>query len=330
MRKTVHLCLSSHDEVLYRNEADLIMGFNCFAVAALTTESRALAEGRMSTHHHSMIQSDNPREQMYRNRNAYSRYFNTKYKRKGRLGEKHYFLLEIEGLYHTLAALNYVNRQGVHHGISITPFDYPYGSANAFFRKSLGKQKESALLSPSRRRRYLPSNVDVPEQFRMDESGLLLPEDILDTAYVEELYISPRNYLYQMNRHANDERDIQAQQKENTTEPITLESIEKGVLDFDIRMVRTFEQGKVNLQRMTDIELCRLIDEKILPNLFRNPDEASIYALSYAKRAKLYETLWRRYQTSLYQKKDTLFGGKTITEAQLSRCLCMKYTGGKP
>lgn len=48
MRKTVHLCLSSHDEVLFRNEADLIAGFNCFAVATLTTESRALAEGRSS------------------------------------------------------------------------------------------------------------------------------------------------------------------------------------------------------------------------------------------------------------------------------------------
>lgn len=60
MRKTVHLCLSSHDEVLFRNETDLAVGFNCFAVAALTTESRALAEGRMSTHHHSMAQSDNP------------------------------------------------------------------------------------------------------------------------------------------------------------------------------------------------------------------------------------------------------------------------------
>lgn len=77
MRKTVHLCLSSHDEVMFRSEADLTIGFNCFALAALTTESRALAEGRMSTHHHSMAQTDNAKELMYRNRNAYSRYFNT-------------------------------------------------------------------------------------------------------------------------------------------------------------------------------------------------------------------------------------------------------------
>ena len=329
MRKTVHLCLSSHDEVLFRNETDLAVGFNCFAVAALTTESRALAEGRMSTHHHSMAQSDNPRELMFRNRNAYSRYFNTKYKRKGRLGEKHFFLLEVEGLYHTLAALNYVNRQGLHHGLAATPFDYPHCSANAFFRKQLGKEITHESLPSSKRYRYLPSNISLPAQYRMGPSGMLLPEDILDTAYVEELYISPRNFVFQMNRQSDEERDLQEQRKENDTEPVTLESIENGVPDFDPRFTRTFEQGKVNYGRMTDLELCGLIDDQVLPNLFRNPEEASVYALPFSKRAKLYDILWQKYLAMRYQRKDSLFGGKTITEAQLARCLCMKYDSSR-
>ena len=92
-----------------------------------------------------MAQTDNAKELMYRNRNAYSRYFNTKYRRKGRLGEKHFFLLEIEGLHHTIAALNYVNRQGLHHGLAATPFDYPHCSANAFFQKQLGKKALTEL-----------------------------------------------------------------------------------------------------------------------------------------------------------------------------------------
>lgn len=324
MRKTVHLCLSSHDEVLYRNEADLVMGFNCFALAALTTESRALAEGRMSTHHHSMAQTDNAKELMYRNRNAYSRYFNTKYRRKGRLGEKHFFLLEIEGLHHTIAALNYVNRQGLHHGLAATPFDYPHCSANAFFRKSLGKYKAPVLLSPSRRRRYLPSNVDVPELFRMDKTGLLLPEDILDTAYVEELYISPRNFLYQMNRLSYEE-DIRVQKEENQTEPITLERVEAGVPGFDPNQTKAFVLGRNNHSWMTDLELCQLIDERLLPKISSNPEDVSIYDIPFDKRVKLYDWLRQKNQLARYQRNDSLFAGKTITEAQLSRCLCLKY-----
>ncbi len=325
MRKTVHLCLSSHDEVMFRSEADLTRGFNCFAVAVLVTETRALAEGFLTTHHHSLVQTDDPKEVMFRSRNAYSRYFNTKYKRKGRLGEKRGFLLEIEGHYHTLAALNYVNRQGLHHGLAATPFDYPHNSANAFFRKQLGKKAAVSLLPATFRNRFLPSNVFVPVKYRMDETGLLLREDILDTSYVEELYVSPRNFLFQMNRISEEERDIEMQKKENDTQPITLDLLETGVPDYESRFTHIAEQGKVNYNRMTDLELCRLIDEKILPSLFKNPDEATIYALSFTKRAQLYERLWQRQRTSLYQKKDPLFGGKTFTEAQLSRCLCMKY-----
>lgn len=159
----------------------------------------------------------------------------------------------------------------------------------------------------------------------MDISGLLLPEDILDTAYVEELYISPRNYMYQMNRNTEEERDILDQKKENDTEPVTLERLEAGVPEFDARWTKAFVQGKVNRSRITDIELCRLIDEKVLPALFKNPDQASVYALPMDKKAALYDRLWQRNLAARYQRKDPLFEGKTFTETQLARCLCMKY-----
>ena len=310
---------------MFRSEADLIVGFNCFAVSVLSTESRALADGFMTTHHHSLIQTDNPQETMHRSRYAYSRYFNTKYKRKGRLGEKHYFMLEIEGLRHLMAALNYVNRQGLHHGLATTPFNYPHGSANAFFRKHLGKKEPVSLLPTQYRHRFLPSNISLPAQYRMNENGLLLREDILDTAYVEELYISPRNFLFQMNRIADEERDIEAQKEENDTQPITLDLLETGVPDYESRLARIAEQGKVNYSRMTDIELCRLIDTRILPRLSGNPDNASIYTVSPSKRADLFDYLWHESRAFRYSEKRSLFQGKTITQDQLARCLCLSY-----
>lgn len=44
-----------------------------------------------------------------------------------------------------------------------------------------------------------------------------------------------------------------------------------------------------------------------------------------AKKAALYDRLWQRNQAARYQRKDPLFEGKTFTETQLARCLCMKY-----
>ena len=61
MKGTYHICLSSHQEVLFRSEADLIIGFNYLAVTALETDSALLADGFLSTHHHEVARTDDPR-----------------------------------------------------------------------------------------------------------------------------------------------------------------------------------------------------------------------------------------------------------------------------
>lgn len=343
MRKTYHFCLSSHEEVMFRDEADLAMGFNAFAIAALMTESRALGENFLTTHYHSGVQTDSPKEFMFRMRTIYSRYFNAKYDRCGRLGEKRYFSLEVEGFYHMLTMLNYILRQGLHHGLVSTPFEYKYGSVNSFFRSALGKTSSPELIADQFRYRHLPANVSIPPKYRMDKSGLLLREDILDTAYVEELYMTPRNFLFQMNK-LTDEKDQYEQQKENDTPPVTMGLLESGVVGFDLRQALIYEQGKVNRSQMTDLELCHVIDTQILPRYFKDYQKISVYALPMEKRARICEGLWResrqtRYQAGLRQsnfvvgterthpkaaERVTLYlGGKTVTENQLRRCLAL-------
>lgn len=320
MRKTCHLCLSSHDEVMYRSDADLRMGFNCLAIAVLETESRLLAEGFLTTHNHSLVQTDAEKELGFRSRYAYSRYFNSKYKRRGRLGEKDYFILEVQGLHHTLAALNYVNRQGLHHGLGTTAFDYAHCSVNAIFRKELGKSFEPRLIADSRRNRYLPANVRLPARYRMDESGLLLREDIIDMAYVKELYISPRSFLWHISK-VSDGKDVEEQKRENDTPPITMESIESDVPDFDLAIARNCEYGKVDRTRMTDIELCTLIDSRIIPD--GQGEQTTVYDLTTARRERILEWLMKENQRGRYDRKNCILGDKFITERQLRRCLCL-------
>lgn len=314
MRKTVHLCLSSHDEIMYRNEADLIMGFNCLAIAALETGSRLLAEGFMPTHNHKLLQTDSIKEVARRERYSYSRYFNSKYYRKGRLGEKEGFCLEIDGILHHQSALNYVIRQGLHHGLSSTPFEYQHCSANAFFRKELGKDNcVPALIADEQRYKYLPHGIKVPASYRMTNSGLLLREDIIDTAYVEEIYITPRNFLFQMNKLSG-EKDIREQESENKTPPVTIDRIEEGVPEFDVRKALIFEQGKVNKSQLTDLELCNLIDNTMLPQYCREKDSPSIYLLTERQRANMGNTIWQN-------KK--LYPGKYTSVPQIRRCLAL-------
>lgn len=311
MRKTFHLSLSSHNEVMFRNEADLIRGFNCLALAMLETDSRLLADGFISTHLHNLTQTDAPVEVMRRYRLAYTRYFNARHKRSGRMAEKYCFKLPVEGFHHTMAALNYVNRQGLHHGLAPTPFGYPYCSARAFFSKQLGMDRPVALMPDSKRYRYLPHGNAVPSSYRMDASGLLFREDILDVALVESYYVTPRNYLYQMNR-IGDEMLLKEQRGEESSSPlITLDLIEQGTPDRDIARLLQNEKGKFNPAWISDLELCALIDETCLPKYCKG---VTIYETTLSQRRFLYDLIWR----NLWQVRH-----KRTYEAQLRRCLCL-------
>ena len=104
MKKTFHLCLSAGDEIMFRDLEDYHRGFNCFANALCKTDSTGLVESFMSTHTHQLVQTRCPEEFMYNFRQPYTMYFNNKYHRKGRLGERHHFTVEITGHHHTIAA----------------------------------------------------------------------------------------------------------------------------------------------------------------------------------------------------------------------------------
>ena len=309
---------------MFRCPADLYMGFNCLAAAALSTESRLLAEGFMTTHFHALLQTSSYKEVMFRARNAYSRYFNTKYSRSGRLGEKRYFSLEIDGMNHTLAALNYILRQGIHHGLAATPFEYPHCSTTSYFRRELGRAVTPQLLPTKLRYRYLPSNIKITQEYRMSADGQLLREDVLDVTWVEQVYVSPKSFLFHMNRIAN-ERDIQEQKEENQLPPVTLEAIEKGVPGFNLQEAKTFERERGVRNAMTDLELCAYIDTDLLPRLLKPQPNPSIYILPEERRSDIANWLWSKSRNELYKKgSNSPFSSKTITEPQLRRCLALK------
>lgn len=324
MKETYHLCLSSHEEVMFRSESDLIIGFNYLALAALETDSTLLADGFLSTHHHEAARTSNPHELAKRHRYSYTRYFNAKYGRKGSLGEKESFILKVEGLYHTQSMLNYVIKQGLHHGLSTTAFGYPHSSINSYFRKDLGRDQAPVLIEDYKRHNYLPFNTKLSTKYRMASNGLLLREDIEDTAYVESVYVSPRNFLFQMNR-ISDGKDIADQQKENNLPAITLELIERGVPAFDPSKAFISEQGRINKNRMTDIELCHIVDDIILPSrYFKWCSKSSIYQLPECKRLDLGNAIWKECKIAQSRKSESLFSERIVTEDQLRRCLCIK------
>ena len=205
MKRTFHLCLSSSDEVMFRDEEDYNRGFNTFALALYKTDSTGLVESFMTNHVHKLVQTADPNIFMGAFRMPYAKYFNNKYTRCGSLGEPRHFTLEVKGLHHHLAAMSYILRNALHHGVAPIPYAYPHSSVNAIFQREMGKRPESDLLSPASYYRYIGRRAEYPDTYKMSKSGLFLRESVLDIPQVENMFSTPRKFDFYMNRRSSEE-----------------------------------------------------------------------------------------------------------------------------
>ena len=302
MKKTYHLCLSAKEEVLFRDLEDYHRGFNCFAIALYKTGSTGLVEAFMATHMHELIQTTDPKEFMFCFRNPYAKYFNNKYGRNGKLGEEIHFTLEVVGHHHTIAAASYVLRNSVHHGVAPLPYTYPHCSANAIFRKELGKFYDEPLLSPRSYSRFVGRSAEYPDSYKMTESGVFTRESVLDIPQMEALYGTARAYNFYMSRKSSEEWEAEQKKDGNGVSPVNLKMIENGVNVHDIDRMLVFENGKSDYTKMSDIELCTELDSLARTRYGRH----SVYQLSEKEKQQI---------------ALELYHSRYLGELQIRRCL---------
>lgn len=304
MKKTYHICLSAGNEVMFRDEEDYIRGFNSFALALHKTETTGLVECFMSNHCHMVVQTSDPLDFMCAMRMSYSKYFNTKYDHRGRVGEKHCFVLEVSGLYHHLAAMSYVLRNPLHHGVAPIPYGYPHSSVNVIFKKDMGKFSSDRTIHPRHIARHIGKRAQYPPHYKMNQEGLFLRETVLDVSQVEHLYMTPRTFDYYMNRRSGEEWKNEQQKDDNDRPPVCLENIEAGVGMHAPEKMLIYENGRSDYRRISDIDLCGKIDKVYLSEY----GVSSIYHLSLQDKRRVAEKLDRIYH---------------VPKEQIIRCLAL-------
>lgn len=308
MKKTYHLCLSGKHEVMFRCEEDFIRGINCLCLAAIKTRSSLLAYTFMSNHVHICVRTDCLKKFMAAFWYPYNRYFNAKYGRSGRLGEKTFFQMEIVGLYHLLTCIAYVLRNPMHHGITGTPFGYQYTSIRSLFPKDFGWEDDmSDNLHGKYAYHHLPSHCSLPDGIRMTRNGMIHPRCVIDFADLEHQFSTARTFLYYMNRLSGKKWEKEQSQDTTSLPPITLDTIEKGIVYQDIRKMLVNEHGRSNYNAVSDETLCQEIDMVILPSLGKK----SIYRLSYEAKKQIARHLIGRHRAPM---------------EQIARCLLMEIT----
>lgn len=306
MRKPYHICMSGGEELICRSEEDYTRLFNCIALSVYETDSVLLADAEMSSHVHLGVRAEDPCEVMSRSWLMYTRYFNNKYKRRGGLGEGTPFVLELDGLHHMMAALCYILRNPLHHGLSSTPFGYPFSSANAYFRRELGKWQDEECLPEKSYYRYLPRLTSYPGRYKMSRSGVYIRETVIDVAEVENMFVTPRSFMYYMNRLSGEEWKAEQEKDRSTSPPVTLDVIERGVGLQSLERMLANESGRSNYKSISDIELCAILDEQIVPAAGRT----SVYEMTMTEVSEALRYLRQTYR---------------INESQALRCLAASY-----
>ncbi len=295
---------------MFRNVDDMNYAFNSLCSALYKTDSICLAEAFISTHHHGCYLTSLPRELMHIHRTSYTKYFNNKYGRTGSLGEKGFFMQEIDGIRHQVSAITYVLKNPVHHGISATPFAYPYCSANAFFRKDLGKDFSPRLLTSEQIRMSLPRRAEFDPSWKMGTEGVFLRESVLETAMVESLYSTPQAFNYMLSRKSGEDWVKEQDMDSVSCPPVTLENIESplftgglGKEDSLFHMLQN-ERSRFNRSVMTDLRLCGIVDME----LASGKAPRTVYQLSNEEKICLANEIHRRFHCG---------------KEQIRRCLAM-------
>lgn len=247
---------------------------------------------------------------MHIHRTSYTKYFNNKYGRAGSLGEKGFFMQEIDGLRHQISAITYVLKNPVHHGISATPFAYPYCSANAFFRKDLGKDYSPRLLTSEQIRMSLPRRAEFDPSWKMGAEGVFLRESVLETAMVESLYSTPQAFNYMLSRKSGEDWVKEQDMDAVSCPPVTLENIESpfftGGVDKEDSLFHMLqnERSRFNRSVMTDLRLCGIVDME----LASGKAPRTVYQLSNEEKICLANEIHRRFHCG---------------KEQIRRCLAM-------
>lgn len=300
-----HLDFTSHKEVLFRNEQDMNNWFNCFCSALYKTDSVCYVDCALSDHHHSCCRTKKPGELIRICRDAYAKVFNNKYSRKGPLGEKGVYIVEIQGINHLLAELSYTLRNPVHHGVTGSPFEYKYSSANCYFRKELGKIiDQPLLLSADQIKKVLSPRAEFDSKWKMGVDGVFLRESVVDIAAVETTFGTAKAFNYYLGRKSSEEWAREQAEDNGNEGVITLESFERHFVNSAesvAKMLRN-ENSRARLFRIGDLELCTLIDKEYAPRYGCN----SVYQLTTAQKNLIANELYAKYKAGVSQIKRCL------------------------
>lgn len=197
-------------ELIFISEEDFITGVNDAAICSLRFKVKILCYCLMNNHFHFILSGELEECEC----------FAAEYKRRCaiRMRQRHDKVKALKSLVINTACIDeaeylvnsiaYVLRNPLAARMMQMPYHYPWSSAEAYFRGVKTPRGEEINKIPERKRyRILKSRIDIPDSFRVNEKGMILPECFVDYQSVESIFKHPTRLLFLLGKRI--ETDIE-------------------------------------------------------------------------------------------------------------------------
>ena len=212
MKRYYHVCsLGLEKNLIFACEEDFISGVNDIAICLTKFDVVVVCFCLMSNHFHFVIYGSE--EECCA--------FAEEYKRRCGIRMRH-AKQEVNALQNLRIELNeilddvylenaiaYVLRNPLAAKIHIMPYHYPWSSADVYFRGTSSISGTSVnQLSERKRHRILKSKLSLPDEYLIDERGMILPESFVDATITEKLFRHPSRLLFALAKRVESEVEL--------------------------------------------------------------------------------------------------------------------------
>ena len=196
-----HVCTDGASlEWLFRDDSDFIAGVNRAGICSVVSGIRLVSFVLMDNHVHFVLYGQMPscKDFILRYKNLTGKHIFFRYGIKGHTHTLPAEIIRIDTPDRLLATLAYIDRNPIVAGWRRMPDEYRWGVSGFMFRlgRELGSFRRLDTFSLREQSVLLGTHVRLPQDWRVDESGMLDVRCFVDIDFLENLFRSPGRYLY--------------------------------------------------------------------------------------------------------------------------------------
>lgn len=212
MKKYYHVCSPGLERnLIFASEEEFISGVNDIAICLTKFDITIVCFCLMSNHFHFVIYGEE--EECCAFAEEYKRRCGMRMRQVKQevnaLQNIRVELNEVSDDVYLENAIAYVLRNPLAAKIHIMPYHYPWSSASVYFRGNSPINGTCVNhMSERKRHRVLKSKLSLPDEYLIDERGMIFPETFVDATITERLFRHPSRLLFALAKKVEPEVEL--------------------------------------------------------------------------------------------------------------------------